>query len=243
MHRPIRAILDVTVAAWLAAGATAAAQQVPVPAAPDTGGRVSLVATGGVSAASEASGGAVGVVVTGNLTNRLAFEGAGTFTMAHGGTDSQSLTGSLLFNLVAPTERAIPYLAAGIGMYRSSFDLDEMGFGRFFTQNPGYSGMMALRGGGFGMMQGTNVVSTGPSFDGRGMPHFYAQRMGTLTMGSGNRFGMRSFVDPVFSIGGGAQIVLGQHFVIRPDARALIAVASSDRRTVGIVTLGFGYRF
>jgi hypothetical protein len=103
--------------------------------------------------------------------------------------------------------------------------------------------MMALPSGGFGMMQGSTLLSTGPRFDGSSMPHYYARRMGTLTMGSNGRFGMRSFVDPAVSLGGGAQIAVGQHFIVRPDARAIIAIANGDRRTVGVVTLGFGYRF
>jgi hypothetical protein len=185
----------------------------------------------------------MGVLVTANLTERLALEGVGTFTMSHGGMDNQALTASLLFNLAPRIEPAIPYLAAGIGVSRSSFDLDMMGFGGFFTQNPGYSGMMAFPGGGFGMMQGASVVTTGARFDGGNIPNFYAQRMGSLTTGSNGRFGMRSFFDPAFSLGGGVQIMVGQHFVVRPDARALITLANGDRRTVGIVTLGLGYRF
>lgn len=244
MHRHVQRILDLTFLVWLAAVGTAAAQQVPLPVVTNTTpGRVSLVATGGVSTASGGSGGAGGVLVTANLTERLALEGAGTFTMSHGGMDNQALTASLLFNLAPPIEPAIPYLAAGIGVSRSSFDLDMMGFGRFFTQYPGYSGMMTFPGGGFGMMQGSNVTTTGPRFDGGNVPSFYAQRMGTLTMGANGRFGMRSFVDPAFSLGGGVHITVGQHFVIRPDARALITLANGDRRTVGIVTLGLGYRF
>lgn len=225
MHRHVHRILDLTFLVWLAAVGTAAAQQVPLPVVTNTTpGRVSLVASGGVSTASGDSGGAMGVLVTANLTDRLALEGAGTFTMSHGWMDNQALTASLLFNLAPPIEPAIPYLAAGIGVYRSSFDLDMMGFGRFFTQYPGYSGMMAFAGGG-------------------NIPNFYAQRMGTLSTRSDGRFGMRSFLDPTFSLGGGVHITVGQHFVVRPDARALITLANGDRRTVGIVTLGLGYRF
>jgi hypothetical protein len=218
------------------------AQQVPI-VTNTTPGRVSLVASGGVSTASRDSAGAMGALVVANLTERIALEGAGTFTMSHGGMDSQALTASLLFNLVPRIEPAVPYLAAGIGVYRSSFDLDMMGFGRLFTQNPGYSGMRALPGGDFGMMQGSNAAAAGPRFDGGNVPNLYAQRMGTLTMGADGRFGMRSFLDPTFSLGGGIQITVGQHFVIRPDARALVTLADGDRRTVGLVTLGLGYRF
>lgn len=253
MHRHVHRILDLTFLVWLAAVGNGAAQQVPVPIVTNTTpGRVSLVASGGVSAASGTSGGAIGVLVTASLTERLALEGVGTFTMSHGGMDyqasrggmdSQALTASLLFNLAPRIEPAIPYLAAGIGVYRASFDLDMMGFGGFFTQNPGYSGMMALSGGGFGMMQGTSVLTTGPRFDGGNVPNFYAQRMGGLSTRSDGRFGMRSFLDPAFSLGGGIHITVGQHFVVRPDARALITLANGDRRTVGIVTLGLGYRF
>ncbi len=244
MHRHVNRILEQTLLVWLAAVGTAAAQQIPVPVVTNTTpGRVSLVASGGVSAASGDSGGAMGALVTANFTDRLALEVAGTFSMSHGGRDNQALTASLLFNLAPRIEPAIPYLAAGIGVSRSSFDLDMMGFGRFFTENPGYSRMMAFPGGGFGMMQGTNVATTGPRFDGGNIPNFYAQRMGTLSTRSDGRFGMRSFLDPAFSLGGGVQITVGQHFVVRPDVRALITLANGDRRTVGIVTLGLGYRF
>jgi hypothetical protein len=237
-------ILERTLLMWLTAIGTAAAQQVPAPIVTDTTpGRVSIVANGGLSAASGDSGGAMGLLVTASLTERLALEGLGTFTMSHGGMDNQALTASLLFNLAPRIEPVIPYLAAGIGVYRSSFDLDMMGFGRFFTQNPGYSGMMAFPGGGFGMMQGSHVVTAGPRFDGGNIPSFYAQRMGTLGTRSDGRFGVRSFLDPAFSLGGGVQLAVGRHFVVRPDARALVVLANGDRRTVGIVTLGLGYRF
>ena len=244
IHRHARRILERALVAWLAAVGTATAQQVPVPqVANTTPGRVSVVASGGISATSGNSAGAIGALVVANLTERIALEGSGTFTMSHGGMDSQAFTASLLFDLVPRIEPAVPYLAAGIGASRSSFDLDMMGFGRFFTQNPGYSGMMALPGGGFEMMQGTSVATVGPRFDGGHIPHFYAQRMGTLTMGADERIGMRSFLDPAFSLGGGIQISVGPHVVVRPDARAIVTLADGDRRTVGLVTIGFGYRF
>lgn len=82
MLRRVLVALHFAFVAWLVVLGTAAAQQVPAPAvAGASTGRVSLVATGGISAASVDSGGAFGGVVTGSVTNRLSLEGAGTFTM------------------------------------------------------------------------------------------------------------------------------------------------------------------
>src|SRR5581483_11249163 len=92
-----------------------------------------VIATGGLSAASGASGGAAGITATFNLTERVALEGNGVFSMSHMSTDSQSVTGSLLFNLLPAreNERIVPYIAGGLGLYRSSFDMDGLGFGTF----------------------------------------------------------------------------------------------------------------
>lgn len=184
--------------------------------------------------------------MTFNLTDRIALEGNGLFSMAHGGMDAQSVTGNLLFNLLPAreTERVVPYVAGGLGLYRAAFDMDEMGFANFMSQNPGYSNMMSLPGGGFGMMQGgsSTYVAGSPVFTPATMPRFYANRMGVLTPTNG-RFGMRSFTDPAVSFGGGVQIRAGRHLVVRPDARVIVAIANGGQRAVGVVTMGLGYGF
>lgn len=160
--------------------------------------------------------------------------------------DSQSVTGGVLLNLVPAreTERIVPYVAAGFGLYRARFDMDGMGFGSFMSQNSGYTGMMSLPGGGFGMMQGATgrYVPGSPVYRPANMPMFYGNRMGTMAPMDG-RFGTRSFIDPAVSFGLGVNVRAGEHFVVRSDARAVTAIANGDRRTVGVVTVGLGYRF
>ena len=217
-----------------------------VTSTPTIAPRGAVIGAGGLSAASGTSGGAFGVTATFNLTERLAVEGNGVFSMAHGSMDTQSVTGSLLVNLLPAREsaRVVPYVAGGIGLYRASLDMDGMGFGSFMSQYSGYSGMMSLPTGGFGMMQGTTEQynAGAPVYTPADLPMFYANRMGMLTPTNG-RFGRQSFTDPAVSIGVGAQIRAGEHFVVRPDARAITAIANGDRRTMGVVTIGLGYGF
>lgn len=229
----------------LSAAAPPAVAQV-VTSAPTVAPRGVIIAGGGLSAASGTSGGAFGLTTTVSLSERVALEGSGIFSMAHGSMDSQSVTGSLLFNLLPAREtvHVVPYVAGGLGLYRAAFDMDGMGFGGFMNQYPGHSGMMSLPGGAFGMMHGSygTYVAGGPVFTPANMPGFYANRMGILTATNG-RFGMRSFTDPAVSFGGGVQIRAGKHFVVRPDARAIVAIANGERRTVGVVSIGLGYGF
>lgn len=217
-----------------------------VTSTPTVAPRAVVIATGGLSAGSGTGGGAFGLTATFSLTDRVAIEGSGLFSMSHMSTDSQSVTGSLLFNLLPAREgeRMVPYVAGGLGLYRSSFDMDGIGFGSFMSQNPGYTGMMSLAGGGFGMMQGSygTYIAGNPVFTPANMPSFYANRMGMFAPTNG-RFGRRSFTDPAVSFGGGVQIRAGEHFVVRPDVRAIMAIANGSQRTVGVVSIGFGYGF
>lgn len=221
------------------------AQQV-VTSTPTIAPRGVVIGAGGLSAGSGTSGGSFGLTATFSLTDRVAIEGSGLFSMSHMSTDSQSVTGSLLFNLrpARESERIVPYVAGGLGLYRSSFDMNGLGFGSFMNQYSGYTGMMSLAGGGFGMMSGSYgaYVAGNPVYTPANVPMFYGNRMGMLTPTNG-RFGMQSFTDPAVSFGLGVQIRAGEHFVVRPDARAITAFANGDRRTVGVVTIGLGYGF
>lgn len=208
--------------------------------------RGAVFATGGLSAASGTGAGAVGLTATFNLTERLALEGNGVFSMSHRAMDTQSVTGSLLVNLLPArdTERIVPYVVGGVGLYRAGVNMDGMGFGSFMSQYSGYSGMMAIPTGGFGMMQGSggSYVAGSPVYTPANLPMFYANRLGMVTPWNG-QFGIRSFTDPALSFGFGVQIRASRHFVVRPDARAITAIANGDRRTVGVVTIGLGYAF
>lgn len=94
------------------------------------------------------------------------------------------------------------------------------------------------------MMQGSgsSYVAGGPVYTPGNLPMFYGNRLGMVTPWNG-QFGARSFTDPALSFGFGVQIRASRHFVVRPDARAMTAIANGDRRTVGVVSIGLGYAF
>lgn len=61
-------------------------------------------------------------LLSGHGTDRLAFEGAGVFSMAHITTDTQSVTRSLLFNLLPArkSDHVVPSVADGLGRYHAA---------------------------------------------------------------------------------------------------------------------------
>jgi hypothetical protein len=179
-------------------------------------------------------GAALGGLLVRDLGSRWALEASAAY-LGHGmGSNGLSASAALLFNLRPSGEKAVPYLAAGGGLYRASFD---MGNGRF-------SGAMNMGGSmmnGFGMM-GLGSAP-GAAWDYGQMPHFYGRR---LANGTGTRMpysGDRSFTDPAFSLGGGIRIDLGSRLYLRPDARALVVTSGGDTNTIGVFTLNLGYRF
>lgn len=149
------------------------------------------------------------------------------------GSSALNLSASLLLNLRTGREKAVPYLAVGGGVYRTSFG---MGNSRF-------TGPM-----GYGMMGGAGMMGVGPYDAGQWnygqMPMFYGNRMGAAGQ-NGRVYGHRSFTDPAVSVGGGIKVDLGSRLSLRPDARALVVTSGGDRDTytVGLFTVNFGYRF
>ena len=67
--------------------------------------------------------------------------------------------------------------------------------------------------------------------------------MSIAGMPGNGRWGMQSFSDPAISLGGGVRLELSPRFFVRPDARALVVIANGTSYTVGVMTIGFGYRF
>ncbi|MDA1305727.1 MAG: hypothetical protein O2917_00510 [Acidobacteria bacterium] len=213
---------------------------------------VSMSVSGGLSAASRGNGVAAGMQLTFDLTDRLVFEAEGAHVGRGAGAGGMSGTVALLVNLLPGGGKTVPYVALGGGLYRASFNLDnERFFGRLSGQYPGGTQMIPIGGmGGFGMMQGPyNGPSmwagpwTGNTFSPNHMPAFYVDRMGQMTVPRNGHWGMRSFVDPAVSIGAGVRLQLSPRFSVRPDARALVVIANGTSHTVGVITVGFGYRF
>lgn len=179
----------------------------------------------GASDTGPAVSGSVGI----ELSRWAALEGAGTYFDRGAATDALGLHASLLVNLKPDARRVLPYAAAGVGIYRASFDLDA----------PSYFGGM---GGQFG--PGTSFCGgTGDCPYGQ-MPAFYGRRLGgVMTPASGARFGTRTFTDPAASMGAGARIDVTSHVFVRPDARLLFVFGDGQTETLGTVSIAFGYRF
>lgn len=201
---------------------------------------VSIGVSGGLSAASRGNGAAAGLQVTFDLTDRLVLEAEGSHLGRGAGAGVMSGTVSLLVNLLG-SGKTVPYLAVGGGLYGASFDMD----GRYAARTSGeYSegtGMMSMTGiRGFGMMGQT---SGSAMFSTSHMPAFYSNRLGQMTDAGNGRWGRQSFSDPAISLGAGVRLELSPRFFVRPDARALVVIANGTSYTVGVMTIGFGYRF
>jgi hypothetical protein len=197
--------------------------------------RTAVYMQAGYSSGSSDMGGALGGMLVRDLTSRLSVEASASY-LGHGmGTNGLSASAALLVHLRPTGEKAVPYLAAGGGLYRASFD---MGNGRF-------NGPMNMGGSmmnGFGMM-GLGSASAGTPWNYGQMPHFYGSRLANGTGTQGPYYGDRSFTDPAISLGGGIRIDVGSRLFLRPDARALVVTSSGDTNTVGVFTVSLGYRF
>lgn len=213
---------------------------------------VSIAASGGLSAASRGSGVAAGLQLTFDLTDRLVLEAEGAHLGQGAGASGMVGTVTLLVNLLPGDGKTVPYVAAGGGLYRAAFDLDhDRFFGRLSGEYPEGTRMIPIAGrGGFGMMQGPyngppiwTGAWMGPTFSLSQMPAFYTNRLGPMTVRRNGGWGTRSFVDPAISIGVGVRLELSPRFSVRPDARALVVIADGGSHTVGVMTIGFGYRF
>ena len=192
-------------------------------------GPVSVVFDGGLAAGSGGAGPAVGGRLTFDLSDRVAIEGAGTWAGRGSGADAGSVTASLLINLTRADRKTVPYAAIGVGWYRAMFG---MGDRRFFGMMQGYTGS--------GMW---TEPWSGSTWDVSQMPMFYLERMGTVQLPADGRWGMYSFGDPAVSVGGGVRIDVSERVYVRPEFRALVALADGRSSTTGMFTVGLGYRF
>ena len=187
------------------------------------------------SGSSDMGGAAIGGMVVHDLTRRLSVEASAAY-LGHGmGSSGLGASAALLVHLRPNGEKAVPYLVAGGGLYRASFD---MGNGRF-------SGPMNMGGSmmsGFGRM-GVDSMPAATSWNYGQMPHIYGRRLANGAAGQEPFYGHRSFTDPAISLGGGIRIDLGSRLYLRPDARALVVTSSGDTNTVGVFTVNLGYRF
>lgn len=199
----------------------------------------------GYSSGSHADGGAsIGGTIVTDLGARLALEGSAAYLGRGMGSDAVTASASLHVLLKPRSERTVPYLSVGGGVYRASFDMGNARFRGNRNGGPGtgYGAYGAYGAYGMGMMGGS--YTGGSSWNYGQMPMFYGSRMGNLPASmDGAAFGQRSFSDPAISVGGGIRIAVGSQLVLRPDARALVAFSNGESYTVGVFTLSLGYGF
>lgn len=221
----------ITLMAVLAVATHAFAQS----SSPDSGEEgTTLYLQAGLSSGSSDTGSAIGGTLVQELRGRLALEASGAYLDRGAGSDTLSLSVTLLFQMRPTREKAVPYFAIGGGLYRASFD---MGNPRFYgPMDPGH---LDSSGHGFGMMGPGSAGGTGSWMLGQ-MPMFYGTRMMGFQSGMG---GHRSFTDPAVSLGGGVRVDVGSRLYLRPDARAVVVTSGGDTYTVGVLTVSFGYRF
>jgi hypothetical protein len=217
------------------------AQPASSPSPPDR--KTAVAFTGGLSAGSSDAGAAIGATVSRDLTDRLAIEGSGAYLDRGPGADAIAVNASLIVNLTPHAEKSVPYVAAGLGIYRASFDL---GHSRFFgapgsSFGPGYGAGVCAPGAGHGMGPGFGGLN-GPCQYGQ-FPGFYRHRLGPLDVTPGREWGSRHFTDPAFTLGGGLRLNLTPRLALRPDVRALIVMRDGDTYTVGVFTMNIGYQF
>lgn len=207
----------------------------------------------GLTSSAPGSGAALGGSMVLDMTDRLAVEVAGGWLDRGRGSDGVTLGGSLLVNLLPQAHKAVPFVAMGAAVVRTSFNMDDPEFlGRMSGQFGPGAIMVPFHGARVGgMMQGTymgpgrwtGTWTAGPTVDLSSMPMFYQQRLDTMQMGPNGRWGMQSFTDPALNVGGGVRFNVSERFYVRPDARALIVLSDGDTHTFGTFTVSFGTRF
>jgi hypothetical protein len=237
---------------FMAAGAALALTASTALAQPAVATTIS--ATGGVASGASETGGAFGGSVDIGPTPWISFEGQGTYLDRGDGVDAFSAAASALVNLLRSDRPVVPYGAIGGGIYHASYDLgnprylgaagDEFDAGSTICPAAGSGfGPGPGPGLGLGLGNGTCAADAGGYWGVGDLPNFYARRLGALQFPGNGIWGTRDFTDPALSVGGGVRINVTDHFVLRPDARALILFADGETETLGVFVMNVGYRF
>jgi outer membrane protein with beta-barrel domain len=161
------------------------------------------------------AGTAIGGTLSWDVDSTLSLQGSASGLVRGRGANGLSLTAEVLARF-GPTEmKARPYVVAGLGLYRASFDMDD----------PRFRGPASPMG--------------EPTFG--EMPGFYASRMNGIPVGEPPD--RRSFIDPAVTGGAGVSADLGPKLSFRAEARAIAVLTRHDHQTLGLVTIALGYRF
>lgn len=173
-------------------------------------------------------GAAVGASVVVPLSQRLALEGSGAYLDRGAGASAMTLSANAVLQLASGHERAAPYLVAGGGVYRASFDASHARF-----TGPAPSGEM--RTGRYRhLMEGSP-----PGWNLGQLPPFYGERLAAAIARNG-RTGDQSFTDPALGLGAGIRIRLARAWSMRQDARIEIVMRGGSLYPVGVFTVQVG---
>ena len=176
-------------------------------------------------------GATVGGSLLVDVKRRLAVEGSGAYLDRGAGASAASLSVGLVLNLVSRDETALPYLVAGVGLSRASFD----------TRNARFSGPAPSGEMGAGRYRHV-MEGEPPGWDLGELPPFYSDRVENLIAREG-RSGSRSFNDPALSVGAGVRIRLGRNWSAREDARAQLLMRSGEIYLVWVFSIHLGRGF
>lgn len=131
-----------------------------------------LAASGGISTASSEAGAMAGGSIGWEITRRYALEGSGAWFNRGIGADAFAATFTGQVNLL-PTRQWTPFVEAGVGMYRASFDVTRSTIPGFYSHRmgaPGVDEAITFRDPAFVLGGGANLFTMGhfairPSID------------------------------------------------------------------------------
>ena len=219
MNRVVRTLRLASVLICAVAASTAA----QTPSVPSQPGPVALSVVGGLASGSSSTGGAIGGTFTLDVSDRLSIETAGSYLDRGRGADGVYGNAGLLVNLLPAGSTVVPYAAIGGGVYHVSFDLDA-------------PHIMDMQSQAFMTQWADRAFAQ--------MPRMYADRLRSMIWPEPpGGWGRRSFTDPVMTLGGGVRLDLTPHLSLRPDVRALVVFGDGRSSTLGMFSLGVGYRF
>jgi hypothetical protein len=213
--------------------------------------RMAVSFAAGAGSATSTTGVAIGGSVLFDANDRLALEAQGLYLDRGAGADAFNVTASVLVNVLPASRRLVPYLAAGGGLYRASFELANPRFlgpiGNQYSAGTVVCPATGMGGGpgpGAGFGPGDATCPGAQNYWGVGqMNAFYANRLGAISIPADGVWHTRSFVDPAVSLGGGLRFNVNERVMIRPDVRALLVFADGDTQAVGLYGISVGYRF
>jgi hypothetical protein len=176
----------------------------------------------GFSAGASETGAALRVGVDRVVHPRVTLELTGTYLDRGLRAESWTVHAGARLSLADKGERFAPYVAAGAGVYRASFE--RVGHG------------MSDQAGAACMGPGRTEACYGS------MPAFYADRVRRETDRQ-SWPDRRQFTDPAVAVGLGVRWDVAPHVYLVPDARALLVFGDGDSDAVGVFTVSVGYRF